>query len=81
MQRSEAYWKKRQECFEEGFARGFVKGYVEDVMKALEVGIDRRNREITIAALRKGLDISLIMELTGLSLEEIEKLHESLGDE
>jgi hypothetical protein len=65
MNLSAAYIKKQQEWLEEGGRKM----------------LDRRNQEITIAALRKGLDIALIMELTGLSLGEIEKLRESLGDE
>ena len=60
MQRSEAYWKKRQEC--------------------LDQGRDRATKEVTIAALRKGYSPDAIMDLTGLSLEEIEKLRESLED-
>lgn len=59
MQRSEAYWKKWQEC--------------------LEQGRDRAIKQITIAAFREGVSPDLIMKLTGLSLEEIEKLRESLG--
>jgi hypothetical protein len=61
MQRSEAYWKKRQEC--------------------LEQGRDRAIKQITIAALREGVSPDLIVRLTGLSREEIEKLRESLGGE
>jgi hypothetical protein len=64
IERSEAYWKKRQECFEKGERRA----------------IDRRDREIAIVALRKGYSPDAIMDLTGLSLEEIEELRESLED-
>jgi hypothetical protein len=59
MQRSEAYWKKRQECIEQGR--------------------DRAIKEIAIAALREGYSPEEIRKLTGLSLEAIEKLRESLG--
>jgi hypothetical protein len=65
MQRSEAYWKERKACLEEGERRA----------------IDRRNREIAIAALREGYSSEAIRKLTGLSREEIEKLRENLGDE
>jgi hypothetical protein len=59
MQRSEAYWKKRQECIEQGR--------------------DRATKKITIAALREGYSPEAIRTLTGLSVEEIEKIRESLG--
>jgi hypothetical protein len=65
MNLSAAYMKRQQEWLEEGEQRG----------------IDLRNQEVAIAALRKGLSIELIMELTGLSFEGIEKLREHLGDE
>jgi predicted transposase/invertase (TIGR01784 family) len=63
MQRSEAYWKKRQECIEEGRQKGRLES----------------QKEITIAAFQKGFTIEVIIDLTGLSREEIEKLRESLG--
>jgi hypothetical protein len=65
MQRSDAYWKKRQECLEQGRRKGQLES----------------QQEIAIAALRKGYSPDAIMDLTGLSLEEIEKLRENLGDE
>jgi predicted transposase/invertase (TIGR01784 family) len=63
MNLSAAYMKRQQEWLEEGEERGS----------------DRKSREVAIAALRNGLSIELIMELTGLSSKEIEKLRESLG--
>jgi hypothetical protein len=65
MNLSAAYMKKQQEWLEEGAQRG----------------IDRATREITIAALREGYLPEAIRTLTGLSVEEIEKLRENLGDE
>jgi hypothetical protein len=62
VERSPAYWKLRQECLEKGFWKGY----------------DRVNQEATIVALRKGLSVDLIMDLTGLSQEEIERIRASL---
>jgi hypothetical protein len=62
MEQSEVYWKKRQECLEEGERRA----------------IDRRDREIAIVALREGYSSEAIRKLTGLSLEEIEKLRKNM---
>jgi hypothetical protein len=53
--------------------------YIKKQQEWLEAGSDRKGREVAIAALRKGYSSDVIMELTGLSLEEIEKLRESLG--
>jgi predicted transposase YdaD len=58
MPRSEAYWKKRQECLEQGRQKGRLES----------------QQEITIAALRKGYSPEAIRNLTGLSLEDIEKI-------
>jgi hypothetical protein len=63
MNLSAAYIKKQQEWLGQGEERG----------------IDRRNREIAIAALREGYTPDAIKKLTGLPFEEIEKLRESLG--
>jgi hypothetical protein len=63
MNLSAAYMKRQQEWLEEGAQRGS----------------DRATKEITIAALREGYSPEEIRKLTGLSLEETEKLRESLG--
>ncbi len=63
MNLSAAYMKRQQEWLEEGAQRG----------------IDRATKEITIDALREGYSPEAIRKLTGLSLEAIEKLRESLG--
>lgn len=69
MNLSAAYMKRQQEWLEVGEERG------------IRQGIDHKAQEVAITALRKGLSIELIMELTGLSFEGIEKLREHLGDE
>ena len=40
----------------------------------IETGIEQRNIEIAKNMIAKNMDISLISELTGLSIEEIEKI-------
>jgi predicted transposase/invertase (TIGR01784 family) len=67
MNLSAAYMKRQQEWLEEGEQRG------------IEQGIDRTRREVAIEALREGYPPDAIKKLTRLSLEEIEKLRESLG--
>lgn len=55
--------------------------YIKKQQEWLEEGRQEGRQETAIAALRKGLNTELIRELTGLSLEEIEKLRGSLAHE
>jgi hypothetical protein len=66
---------------EEELIMNLSAAYIKKQQEWLEEGSDRKSREVAIAALRKGLDKRLITDLTGLSLEEIEKLRENLADE
>jgi cob(I)alamin adenosyltransferase len=63
MNLSAAYMKRQQEWLEEGEQRGS----------------DRKVREVAINALRKGFTAELIMDITGLSLEEIEQLRKKMN--
>jgi hypothetical protein len=63
MNLSAAYIKKQQEWLEEG----------------KQEGRQENRRETAIAALRKGYSSDVIMDLTGLSIEELEKLRASLN--
>lgn len=42
---------------------------------------DEKTREIALNLFRGGVDISLIASSTGLSVEEIRKLQQQIGDE
>ncbi len=67
MNLSAAYMKRQQEWLEVGEERG------------IRQGIDRKGREVAIKALRKGLAVEVVMDITGLSFEEIEQLRENLN--
>jgi len=56
------------------FKEGKVEGIAEGIAKGKAEGKAEERRGIAKAALKKGLDIAIIQELTGLSLEEIERL-------
>jgi hypothetical protein len=71
MNLSAAYVKKQQEWLEVGKQEGIEIGE--------QRGVRQNQQTVAIAALREGLDVSLIMKLTGLSIEEIEQLRHSLG--
>ena len=47
--------------------------------KGVEQGSQKEKRSIAKHMLKKGLDVSLIMEITGLPKETIHKLHKEIG--
>ena len=55
---------------EEGLAKGLVKGREE--------GREERNMEVAINLLQLGTPCEIVAKATGLSLEEVTKLKESL---
>ena len=59
---------------EEGLAKGLAKGLV----KGREEGREERNMEVAINLLQLGTPCEIVSKATGLSLEEIAKLKESL---
>ena len=48
----------------------------ENIQKGIKEGIELEKRTTVIKMLKKGFDMELISELSGLSYEEIEKLRE-----
>jgi predicted transposase/invertase (TIGR01784 family) len=67
-----------QEGLQQGIQEGLQQGIQEGLEKGLEKGLEqgKLQEKIVIAknAIKKGLDNSVIAELTGLSLEEVEFL-------
>ena len=61
---------RNQKGKEEGIAEGMEKGRAE----GMEKGMSQRSLEIARKMLAKGLDDTTIMEMTGLSLDEIRLL-------
>lgn len=76
VQREEA----REEGLKEGLQEGLQKGLEEGLEKGLEKGVEKGVEETTIKfiknALKKKLAISDIVELTGVTEEEINKWKE-----
>ena len=60
--------------FEKGEAAGFEKGETAGFEKGEAAGKTKRNREIVLKLLEMNLPIEQIMEATGLSSDEIEKI-------
>ena len=61
---------KKQEAYELGEASGVEQG--------VELGIEQNKVEIALNMLKKNMDTKLICEVTGLSLDEVEKLRREL---
>ena len=67
---------------EEGLAKGLAKGRVigraEGLEEGLSKGREKRNLEVAINFLQLGTPCEIVAKATGLSLEEVAKLKESL---
>ena len=67
----------RKEELEE---RARVQGMEEGRVQGMQAGKVERDREIALSMLQKGLEVSLISEVTGLSVAEIEQLNHRTAD-
>ena len=56
---------------EKGLAEGMEKGLAEGMEKGMEKGMNQRSFEIARKMLANGMDAATVMEITGLSAEEI----------
>ena len=63
---------------EEGLAKGRVIGRAEGLEEGLSKGREERNLEVAINLLQLGTSCEIVAKATGLSLEEVAKLKESL---
>ena len=73
----EAYdkeWALKDEGKREGYNSGYNSGYDSGYDSGFDDGIEQRNIEMVRNMLIKNLDVNLISEITGLSLEEIEEI-------
>lgn len=66
--------EERKLGIEEGFKKGVEKGIEQGIEKGIEQGI-KENQILTVKNMKnKNIDIAFISDITGLSIEEIEKL-------
>ena len=63
---------------EEGLAKGRVIGRAEGLKEGLSKGREERNLEVAINLLQLGTSCEIVAKATGLSVEEVAKLKESL---
>ena len=72
----DSYQKGKEEGMEKGIAEGMEKG----MKQGMEKGMNLRSLEIARKMLAKGIDEVSIMDMTGLTAEEIKLLKAEMGD-
>ena len=58
----------------EGIAEGMEKGMKQGMEKGMKQGLEQRSLEIARKMLAKGMDATSVMEITGLSAEQMQQL-------
>ena len=64
----------------EGMQVGRTQGMQEGLVQGMQEGEVKRDREIALSMLQKGLEVSLISEVTGLTVAEIKQLNGRAAD-
>ena len=72
----DSYQKGKEEGMEKGIAEGMEKG----MKQGMEKGMNLRSLEIARRMLAKGMDDASVMDMTGLTAEEIKLLKAEMGD-
>ena len=58
----------------EGIAEGMKQGMKQGMEKGMKKGLEQRSLEIARKMLAKGMDAASVMEITGLSAEQMQQL-------
>ena len=72
----DSYQKDKEEGMEKGIAEGMEMG----MKQGMEKGMNLRSLEIARKMLAKGMDEASVMDMTGLTAEEIKLLKAEMGD-
>ena len=64
-----------QKGMQEGMRKGIQEGMQEGIRKGMQQGISERNIEIAKNLVKLGMPLQQIIAATGLTKEEVEKLH------
>ena len=64
----------REDGYQQGKAEGIAQGKSEGIAQGKNEGIVQGKTEVALTMLKKGFDVSVIMETTGLSECDIRKL-------
>ena len=63
-----------QDGVQEGIEKGILQGIEKGIAQGIEQGIEQGKRSIIVNMLKKGFDIEMIAELSGLSAKEVQGL-------
>ena len=74
------YYRDLKNVIDTSFEEGKMEGIIEGKMEGIIEGEVKSKIEIALKALKKGIDINTISELTGLSEGEIGRLRTNLID-
>ncbi len=75
---AEADWAGREDRIEQGaLERGEEKGLQKGIQQGVQQGMHEKAADIAINLLKKGIDLDIIVDATGLSIEEIENLRKN----
>ena len=70
--------KGMEQGMKKGRAEGMEKGLKQGMEKGMEQGMSQRSLEIAKKMLAKGMDEATVMDMTGLSAEEMKLLKAEL---
>ena len=68
------------DSYQKGKEEGMEKGIAEGMKQGMEKGMSQRSLEIARKMLAKGMDDASVMDMTGLTAEEIKLLKAEMGD-
>lgn len=64
----------KREGIAEGMEKGMKQGMEKGMEKGMKKGLEQRSLEIARKMLAKGMDVASVMEITGLSAEQMQQL-------
>lgn len=64
----------KEEGIKKGIKKGKIEGRKEGRKEGIQVGLDRRNVENALAMKNEGISVEIIMKVTNLTKEQVEKL-------
>ena len=73
---SSAWETGMEKGLQEGMEKGLQKGMEKGLQQGLQQGIRQERQDIVFRMLEKGMDPEMIADLTGMNIEEIQKLEE-----
>ena len=71
---AEGMEKGMKQGMEQGMKQGMEKGMKQGMEKGMKQGLEQRSLEIARKMLAKGMDAASVMEITGLSAEQMQQL-------